>query len=44
VELQTELIAGWPERRREEFLENLQSLADRCREAEEAPKKREPKK
>ena len=44
VELQTELMAGWPERRREEFLENLQSLADRCREAEEAPKKREPKK
>jgi DNA-binding MarR family transcriptional regulator len=36
VELQTELLAAWPERQREEFLENLQSMADRCREAEEA--------
>lgn len=38
VELQGELMAGWPERRRERFLENLQSLADRCRTAEAAPK------
>ncbi len=36
VELQTELLAAWPERQREQFLENLQSLGDRCREAEEA--------
>lgn len=39
VALQTELLAGWPARRREAFLENLQSLADRCRVIEEAPKK-----
>ncbi len=37
VELQTELLAAWPERQREEFLENLQSLADRCRETGENP-------
>jgi DNA-binding MarR family transcriptional regulator len=37
VELQTELMAGWPERRREDFLENLQSLADRCRAIGERP-------
>ncbi len=40
VALQTELLSAWPARRREEFLENLQTLGDRCREAEEAPKKR----
>ncbi len=39
VELQTELMAGWPERRREVFLENLQTLADRCRATEATPKK-----
>ncbi|MGA3179160.1 MAG: MarR family transcriptional regulator [Verrucomicrobiota bacterium] len=39
VELQTELLAAWPERRREEFLENLQTLADRCRAIEDLPKK-----
>ena len=39
VGLQSELLAGWTERRREKFLENLQSLADRCRAAEAAPKK-----
>ena len=40
VELQTELMAGWSDNRREAFLENLQSLADRCRLVSEAPKKR----
>ncbi|MGD1085772.1 MAG: MarR family winged helix-turn-helix transcriptional regulator [Verrucomicrobiota bacterium] len=40
VALQTELLAAWPERRREEFLENLQTLADRCRAMEDPPKKR----
>ena len=41
LELQTELLAGWPGRRREEFLENLQSLADRCRAVGETSKKRQ---
>jgi DNA-binding MarR family transcriptional regulator len=44
VELQTELMAGWSNRRREAFLENLQSLADRCRLVCEAPKKQPRKK
>ena len=39
VELQSQLMAGWPERRREKFLENLQTLADRCQAAEETQKK-----
>lgn len=43
VELQTELMAGWPDRRREAFLENLQSLADRCRLVSEARKRGCPK-
>ena len=33
VELQTEGLAGLPERRREEFLENLRTVADACRKA-----------
>lgn len=39
VELQTELTAGWTVRRREQFLENLQSLADRCQGMSETPRK-----
>jgi len=44
VELQTELMAGWSDRRREVFLENLQCLADRCRVVGEVPKNRARKK
>jgi hypothetical protein len=38
--VETELQAAWPEGRREEFLENLQSLADRCRGIGERPAKK----
>ena len=31
VALQTEMLSGWSGPKREEFLENLQALADRCR-------------
>jgi DNA-binding PadR family transcriptional regulator len=31
--LQAEVLAGWPEKKREEFLEDLARLADRCRAA-----------
>jgi DNA-binding MarR family transcriptional regulator len=41
IELQTELLAGWSGRRREEFLEDLQSLADRCRAVGETSKKQQ---
>jgi DNA-binding MarR family transcriptional regulator len=44
VALQTEMLEGWSERKREEFLENLQTLADRCRRIDEPTKKRAPKK
>jgi DNA-binding MarR family transcriptional regulator len=40
VALQTELTEGWTEQRREEFLENLETLAARCRAMEAPPKKR----
>jgi MarR family transcriptional regulator, transcriptional regulator for hemolysin len=39
IELQTEVLAAWPERQREEFLENLQMLADRSRGIGVPPKK-----
>lgn len=39
VQLQTDVLKDWPEARREEFLENLQTIADRCRSAEEPPSK-----
>jgi DNA-binding MarR family transcriptional regulator len=29
--LQAEVLAGWPEKKREKFLEDLASVADRCR-------------
>jgi DNA-binding MarR family transcriptional regulator len=31
VELQEELLAGWSEKKRDEFLTNLAQIADRCR-------------
>jgi DNA-binding MarR family transcriptional regulator len=31
ITLQEELLADWPDERREEFLENLEQIADRCR-------------
>jgi DNA-binding MarR family transcriptional regulator len=33
IALQTEVLAGWPEQKREEFLEDLACVAERCRTA-----------
>ena len=33
IALQTEVLAGWTERKREEFLEDLADVAERCRKA-----------
>jgi DNA-binding MarR family transcriptional regulator len=33
IALQTEVLAGWPEKKREEFLEDLAHVAERCRTA-----------
>jgi DNA-binding MarR family transcriptional regulator len=33
IALQTEVLGGWSERKREEFLEDLAGVAERCREA-----------
>jgi MarR family transcriptional regulator for hemolysin len=33
IALQTEVLAGWTERKREEFLEDLAGVAERCRKA-----------
>jgi DNA-binding MarR family transcriptional regulator len=41
--LQTEVLAGWPEKKREEFLEDLAWLADRCRLAAKGEGKGKPK-
>jgi DNA-binding MarR family transcriptional regulator len=39
VALQTEVTDGWPDQRREDFLENLEAVADRCRRMESPPSK-----
>jgi DNA-binding MarR family transcriptional regulator len=34
VQLQTDVLKDWPEARREEFLENLELIAEQCRRIE----------
>jgi DNA-binding MarR family transcriptional regulator len=43
IALQTEVLAGWPEKKREEFLEDLAYVADRCHLAAGVEGKREAK-
>ncbi|HZM03994.1 MAG TPA: MarR family transcriptional regulator [Candidatus Saccharimonadales bacterium] len=38
VNLQSELLSEWPEKKREEFLENLAWVAERCRAAADSPR------
>lgn len=40
VQLQTDVLKDWPEARREEFLENLELIAERCRHMEASLGKR----
>jgi DNA-binding MarR family transcriptional regulator len=37
--LQTEVMAGWSEKKREEFLEDLSTVAERCRKAAKGERK-----
>jgi len=43
IALQTEVLAGWSEKKREEFLEDLACVADRCRAAAQVKEKEEAK-
>jgi DNA-binding MarR family transcriptional regulator len=38
VALQSEVLAEWPEKKREEFLETLARVAERCRAAADSPR------
>jgi DNA-binding MarR family transcriptional regulator len=38
VALQSEVLSGWTEKKREEFLENLAWVAERCRAAADSPR------
>jgi DNA-binding MarR family transcriptional regulator len=39
IALQTEVLSGWPEKKREEFLEDLAYVAERCRTAAKGERK-----
>ena len=43
IALQTEVLAGWTEKKREEFLEDLACVAERCRAAAKGKEKEEKK-
>jgi DNA-binding MarR family transcriptional regulator len=43
IALQTEVLGGWTERKREEFLEDLAGVAERCRKAASGEGKKGPK-
>ena len=43
IALQTEVLAGWTQRKREEFLEDLAGVAERCRTAANGEGKEGPK-
>ena len=42
IALQTEVLAGWTEKKREEFLEDLAYVSERCRMAAKGGKQRNP--